>query len=144
MARRLPISRAVNVTIARVYKHGPCGYVIGTVEGGAFSVSDGVLIVDGGEFSVSDGVLIIDGGEFSVSDGVLITDGGSFSISDGVLITDNPAAILTFSPTSLAFPDTDPGASAELTVTVTNTGDAAATITEFSVTGAAFAAALVS
>lgn len=96
-----------------------------------------------GSFSVSDGVLIIDGGEFSISDGVLITDGGSFSISDGVLITDNPAAILTFSPTSLAFPATDPGAAADLTVTVTNTGDAAATITGFSVTGAAFAAELV-
>lgn len=143
MATGLPFSQSSEISVRRIYyrrgaRRNPAA------PGGAFSISDGVLIVEGGEFSISDGELITDGGIFSISDGVLITDGGSFSISNGVLITDNPAAILTFSPTSLAFPDTDPGASAELTVTVTNTGDAAATITEFSVTGTAFAAELVS
>ncbi|MGH2343381.1 hypothetical protein ACRC7T_18100 [Segnochrobactraceae bacterium EtOH-i3] len=111
---------------------------------GSFSVSDGMLIIDGGEFSVSDGILIIDGGEFSVSDGVLITDGGTFSVSDGELVDVTPAAAFTFSPTALAFPATDPSSAAELTVTVTNTGDAAGTITDFSVTGDAYSADLVS
>lgn len=143
MATGLPFSQPSEISLRRIYyRRGARRNQVAPT--GIFSVSDGFLIVEGGEFSVSDGVLIVDGGEFSVSDGVLVTDGGSFSISDGVLITDNPAAVLTFSPTALAFPDTDPGASTEITVTVTNTGDAAGSITDFSVTGAAFAAELVS
>lgn len=127
---RIPIKRAVNVTISRVYKHGPCGYVTGSSAGVGISISDGELITDGVGISISDGVLIV--------------EGVGISISDGVLVDATPAAIMTFAPTALAFPATDPGASAELTVTVTNTGDAAGSITGFSVTGTAFTAELVS
>lgn len=144
MAQGLPFSQPGEISIRRIYYRRGARRNPVTPVGVGISISDGVLVTDGVGISISDGVLIVDGVGISISAGVLVTDGVGISISNGVLITDDPAAILTFSPTALAFPDTALGASTEMTVTVTNTGDAAATITSFSVTGAAFAAELVS
>lgn len=144
MARGLPFSQPTEISIRRVYYRRGARRNEPRPKGVGISISDGELITDGAGISISDGVLVVDGAGVSISDGVLVVDGVGISISDGELVDVAPAAAFTFVPTALAFPDTDPGSVAELTVTVTNTGDAAGTVTGFSVMGDAYSADLVS